>query len=44
MLPGLNIKKKLHKPSIVTITFTSPEIFLLALKIDDINVQYFFCC
>ena len=32
MMTGLNIKKKITSPAgLVTLTFTSPEIFLLAL-------------
>ena len=36
------LRKNFISPAgLVTITFTSPEMFLLALKIDDMNVQYF---
>ena len=40
---GSTLRTKFISPAgLVTITFTSLEMFLLALKIDDINVQYFF--
>ena len=44
-MQGSTLRKNfISLAGLVTIAFTSPEILLLALKIDDMNTQYFFSC